>query len=74
MKILHNNFLSVTIFAGAAISGLLSIGVNQNIYQSKNRSTLLQDLGSELYDSVNSMKSNARNSSLVIDDVRWNVV
>jgi hypothetical protein len=69
------------IFAGAAISGLFTIfhdGTDyfriKNIPDTNESRLLLQDLGLEVYSSVDSIKSTAKNSSLAANDNRSNVV
>jgi len=69
------------IFAGAAISGLFAIfydGIDyfriKNIPDNSESQRILQNLGLEVYDSVESIRSSARNSSLAISDKRSNVV
>jgi hypothetical protein len=82
LKILLNNDNRnlKPIFAGAAISGLFAIFYDGDDYfrvkniPDKNESRLmLRDLGLELYNSVDSIKSTAR-SSLAGSDTRSNVV
>ena len=82
LKILLNNDNRnlKPIFAGAAISGLFAIFYDGNDYfrvkniPDNNESRLmLRDLGLELYNSVDSIKSTAR-SSLAGSDTRSNVV
>ncbi len=69
------------IFAGAAISGLFAIFYDntdyfriKNIPDNSESRLILQNLGLEVYGSVESIKSNARNSSLATSDKRSNVV
>ena len=81
LKILLNNDNRnlKPIFAGAAISGLFAIFYDGNDYfrvkniPDNNESRLMHDLGLELYNSVDSIKSTAR-SSLAGSDTRSNVV
>ena len=80
LKILHNNNLK-PIFTGAAISGLFATfhdGVDnfrvKNIPDYNKCRLLLRDLELDLYDSVDSVKSTARNSSLASAYIRSNVV
>jgi hypothetical protein len=75
-----NNRNLKPIFAGAAISGLFAIFYDDDDYfrvrniPDNNKSRLmLRDLGLELYNSVDSIKSTAR-SSLAGTDTRSNVV
>ncbi len=70
-----------SIFAGAAISGLFAIfhdGTDyfriKNIPDNAESREILRTLGLELYDSVDSIKSSARSSSLANSDNRSNVV
>ena len=84
LKILHNNNNDRNlkpIFAGAAISGLFAIfydGVDyfrvKNIPDNDESRLILRGLGLDLYGSVNSMKSTARDSSLASNNTRSNVV
>jgi hypothetical protein len=71
LKILHDNYNSDRnrLFAGAAISGLFAIfydGIDyfrvKNIPDNNESRLMLWDLGLELYNSVNSIKSTARSS------------
>jgi hypothetical protein len=69
------------IFAGAAISGLFAIfhdGTDylriKNIPDNGESRLILQNLGLEVYGSVESIKSSARNSSLASSDKRSNIV
>ena len=81
LKILLNNDNRnlKPIFAGAAISGLFAIFYDGNDYfrvkniPDNNESRLMHDLGLELYNSVDSIKSTAR-SSLAGSDTRSNEV
>ncbi len=70
-----------SIFAGAAISGLFAIfhdGTDyfriKNIPDNAESRGILRSLGLEVYDSVDSIKSSARSSSLASSDKRSNVV
>src|SRR6266487_1300942 len=70
-----------SIFAGAAISGLFAIfhdGTDyfriKNIPDNAESREILRTLGLELYNSVDSIKSSARSSSLANSDKRSNVV
>ena len=70
-----------SIFAGAAISGLFAIfhdGTDyfriKNIPDNAESREILRTLGLEVYDSVDSIKSTAKSSSLAISDKRSNVV
>ena len=69
------------IFAGAAISGLFVIfqdGTDyfriKNIPDNAESREILRSVGLEVYDSVDSIKSTARSSSLASSDKRSNVV
>ena len=69
------------IFAGAAISGLFAIFYDgtdyfriKNMPDNSECRLILQNLGLEVYGSVESIKSSARNSSLASSDKRSNVV
>ncbi len=69
------------IFAGAAISGLFAIfrdGTDyfriKNIPDNAESREILRSVGLEIYDSVDSIKSTARSSSLASSDKRSNVV
>ena len=81
LKILLNNNRNLKpIFAGAAISGLFAIFYDgadyfrvKNIPDNNESRLMLRDLGLELYNSVDSIKSTAR-SSLAGSDTRSNVV
>jgi hypothetical protein len=84
LKILHinnNNDLNLKpVFAGAAISNLFAIFYDgtdyfrvKNIPDNDESRLILRDLGLELNDSVDSMKSSARNS-LASSNTRSNVV
>ncbi|MFZ0222687.1 MAG: hypothetical protein WAM42_13475 [Candidatus Nitrosopolaris sp.] len=79
LKTLLDNNLK-PIFAGAAISGLFAIFYDgddyfrvKNIPDNNESRLMLRDLGLELYNSVDSIKSTAR-SSLAGTDTRSNVV
>ncbi|MGB6591038.1 MAG: hypothetical protein WA323_22995, partial [Candidatus Nitrosopolaris sp.] len=79
LKTLLDNNLK-PIFAGAAISGLFAIFYDgddyfrvKNIPDNNESRLMLRDLGLELYNSVDSIKSTAR-SSLAGTDIRSNVV
>lgn len=70
-----------SIFAGAAISGLFAIfhdGTDylriKNIPDNAESREILRSLGLEVYDSVDSIKSSARSSSLASSDKRSNLV
>jgi hypothetical protein len=70
-----------SIFAGAAISGLFALfhdGTDyfriKNIPDNSESSEILRTLGLEVYDSVDSIKSSARSSSLASSDRRSNIV
>ena len=78
--LLDNNRNLKSIFAGAAISGLFAIFYDgddyfrvKNIPDNNKSRLMLRDLGLELYNSVDSIKSTAR-SSLAGTDTRSNVV
>jgi hypothetical protein len=82
LKILLNNYNRnlKPIFAGAAVSGLFAIFYDgddyfrvKNIPDQNESRLMLRDLGLELYNSVDSIKSSAR-SSLACSDARSNVV
>ena len=80
LKSLCNDKLK-PIFAGAAISGLFAIfqdGTDyfriKNIPDNAESREILRSVGLEVYDSVDSIKSSARSSSLVSSDKRSNVV
>jgi hypothetical protein len=69
------------ILAGATISGLFAIfhdGTDcfriKNIPDNAESREILPSLGLEVYDSVDSIKSSARSSSLASSDKRSNVV
>jgi len=69
------------IFAGAAITGIFAIFYDgtdyfriKNIPDNSESRLILQNLGLEVYGSVESIKSSARNSSLASSDKRSNVV
>ena len=88
LRILHNNYRNnnnkrnfKAIFAGAAVSGIFAIfhdGTDyfriKNISDNSESRLLLQNLGLEVYGSVESVKSSAKNSSLASSDKRSNVV
>ena len=70
-----------SIFAGAAISGLFAIfhdGTDyfriKNVPDNAKSREILRTLGLEVYDSVDSIKSSARSSSLASSDKRSNIV
>ena len=70
----------ITVFAGAAISGLFAIFHDgsdyfriKNISDSEEARKLLKSIGLEVYGTVSSMKQTARNS-LAKSDKRSNVV
>ena len=82
LKILlnNNNQNFKPVFAGAAISGLFAIFYDgddyfrvKNIPDNNESRLMLRNLGLELYNSVDSIKSTAR-SSLACSDTRSNVV